>query len=182
MVSGHVFIATSLDGYIARTDGSIDWLNAASASGEDHGYGEFIAGMDGILMGGETFRTVMGFEPWPFTLPVMVLSRRLEMALLPEWLAGKVTIVRSLEAGIGLAANSGWHRIYVDGGETIQAGLAAGLIRDMVISRLPVLLGQGRPLFGSGRADLQLHHVSTRSFASGLVQSRYELPDQARPE
>lgn len=181
MVSGHVFIATSLDGFIARNDGSIDWLNAANAAGEDHGYGDFIAGMDAILMGGETFRTVAGFEPWPFRQPVIVLSRKQDPALLPEWMAMRVEIVRSPAASVALAEARGWHNLYVDGGETIRACLAAGLIRDLVISRLPILLGEGRPLFGPMPADMTLHHVSTRAFPSGLVQSRYEMPDQARP-
>jgi dihydrofolate reductase len=182
MICGHVFIATSLDGFIARGDGSIDWLNAANAAGEDHGYGEFIAGMDAILMGGETCRTVAGFEPWPFSLPVIVLSRRIDPALLPGWMAQRVTIVRSLDAATALAAAKGWQQLHVDGGQTIRAALAAGLVRSMVISRLPVLLGQGRALFGPETADVSLRHISTHGFPSGLVQSRYELPAQARPE
>jgi dihydrofolate reductase len=181
MVAGHVFIAVSLDGFIARDDGSIDWLNAANAAGEDHGYGDFIAGIDAILMGRETLRTVAGFEPWPFQLPVLVLSRTQDPALLPAWLAERVTIVRSLPEATALAAAHGWRNLYIDGGQTIRGALAGGLVRSMVISRLPLLLGQGRPLFGPLPADLPLHHVATRNFPSGLVQSRYELLDQARP-
>ncbi|WP_164156204.1 dihydrofolate reductase family protein [Sandarakinorhabdus rubra] len=176
VLQGHVFIATSLDGFIARDDGSIDWLNAANAAGEDHGYGDFIAGMDAILMGRETFRTVAGFEPWPFQLPVLVLSRTQDSALLPAWLAERVAIVRSLPEATALAAARGWRNLYIDGGETIRSALAAGLVRSLVISRLPVLLGQGRPLFGPQVTDVEVRHVCTRSFPSGLVQSRYEWP------
>jgi dihydrofolate reductase len=181
MISGHVFIATSLDGFIARPDGSIDWLEGANAAGEDHGYDAFIAGMDAILMGRETFQTVARFEPWPFQLPVMVLSRTLHAERLPVGLDRHVSIVRTLDAARALAAAQGWQHLYIDGGETVRSAMASGLVRELVISRLPVLLGQGRPLFGPIPADIVLRHVSTRSFASGLVQSRYEVSDQARP-
>lgn len=175
MITGHVFIATSLDGFIARADGGIDWLDGANAAGEDHGYDRFIAGMDGIVMGHATFRLAAGFDPWPYDLPVLVLSRTCEPDSLPHALAGKVSIVRSVSAALDIAAQRGWQRLYIDGGQTIRAFLDAGIVRDMILTRVPVLLGTGLPLFGDVAADIPLRHLGTRSFPSGLVQSHYQL-------
>jgi dihydrofolate reductase len=179
MITTHVFIATSLDGYIARPDGAIDWLESANAAGEDHGYETFIAKMDGIFMGRNTFAVALGFEPWPYDLPVIVLSSSLQGGDLPQHLAGQVRIARSLEDAVAQSQQQGWARAYVDGGVTIRAFLAEGLVQDMVITRVPVLLGQGLPLFGAQHADLQMNHITTRSFLSGLVQSHYGVA--ARP-
>lgn len=172
-ITGHVFIATSLDGFIARSDGSIDWLESVAMPGEDYGYGAFVAGMDAILMGRGTFDTVAGFAEWPYQLPVMVLSRTL--ARLPAAVAERVELVRDVSDALALAATRGWHLLYVDGGATIRSCLAENAIAELVINRVPVLLGQGRPLFGPPAPPLALHHVETRSFASGLVQSRYAV-------
>lgn len=182
-VSGHVFIATSLDGYIARSDGSIDWLESVSMAGEDYGYGAFLAGMDAIVMGRGTFATVAGFAEWPYQLPVMLLSRSTSAAQLPQPVADRLHLVRDVRQALALAGSRGWRRLYVDGGATIRSWLAENTIAELVINRLPLLLGEGRPLFGAPAPPLALRHVETRSFASGLVQSRYVMAtDQARPE
>lgn len=176
MPAGHVFIATSLDGFIARADGSIDWLTARDTSGEDHGYTRFIAGIDGIIMGRGTFETVQGFDPWPYDKPVLVLSSRLAQSPVPDQLAGKVSFANlSPFNAMGWMAKRGHQRLYIDGGQIIQAFLMAGLIHDMVITRIPVLLGQGLPLFGPLAADVDLIHQDTQAFPSGLVQSRYRV-------
>ena len=177
MVTGHVFIATSLDGFIARRDGSLDWLFAASGQGEDHGYDRFMAGMDGVVMGRGSFEAVLGFGvPWPYAKPVVVLSRTLARGDLPEELRGRVAV--SAEAPRPLFERlwrEGWRRAYVDGGAVIRSFLADGLIADMVLTRAPVLIGDGRSLFGGAGPDRLLRHAETRAFPSGLVQSRYEV-------
>jgi dihydrofolate reductase len=175
MPTGHVFVATSLDGFIARRDGGLDWLQSANSAGEDHGYDGFIDRMDGIVMGRATFDVVRRFDPWPYDKPVLVLSRSLDPADLPLPLAGQITVARSLTQALTTAQERGWARVYVDGGATIRACLAAGAISDMVITRIPVLLGDGLPLFGPLSRDVPLAHRETRSFPSGLVQSRYEV-------
>lgn len=179
--TGHVFIATSLDGYIARPGGGLDWLPGMGAGedampeAEDHGYDAFIAGMDGIVMGGATFRVALGFDPWPYALPVVVASRSLADGDVPQALRGQVQIVRSLEDARAATSAMGWQDAYIDGGQVITGYLAAGAIADMVITRVPVLLGSGLPLFGALPADIRLRHLGTTAFPSGLVQSRYAV-------
>lgn len=165
-----VFIATSIDGFIARTDGALDWL---PTDPEPHGYTEFMATVDALVMGRKTFETVLAFPDWPFgAKPVVVLSSRPETLVAPtgavcDFMTGPpADIVTRLEA-------RGLRHVYVDGGVTIQRFLEAGLIQRMIITRVPVLLGTGIPLFGPVSRDIRLDHVATRSYPSGLVQSEY---------
>jgi dihydrofolate reductase len=176
MITGHVFIATSLDGFIARDDGDIGWLLERDSAGEDHGYDAFIKDIDAIVMGRGCFDGIRQMTPWPYGLPVVVMSKSLKDQPLPEALAGKVAVSDQSPAEVmaGLALQ-GHRRVYVDGGQIIQSFLRAGLIADMVITQVPVLLGQGRALFGALGADVALVHEQSRSFASGLVQSRYRI-------
>ena len=150
MTTGHVFIATSLDGFIARPDGGLDWLEQANAAGEDHGYEAFVAGIDGLVMGRATFEVALGFTPWPYDKPIIVLSATLEETGIPARLRDQVSIARSVAEARADAARRGWRRAYVDGGATIRSFLRAGAIADMVITRIPVLLRSGLPLFGPG--------------------------------
>lgn len=173
MTTGHVFIATSLDGFIARADGGLDWLQDANAAGEDHGYDAFMASIDGIFMGRETFNVSLGFDPWPYDKPLIILSTRLQHSDLPGHLVDQVSIARSVSEALAEGERRGWRRAYVDGGATIQSFLREGAVHDMVITRIPVLLGEGLPLFGPLQRDIALQHQETRSFPSGLVQSRY---------
>ena len=176
MITGHVFIATSLDGYIARSDGDIGWLLARDDPREDHGYDAFIADKDAIVMGRGSYEKVATFDTWPYDRPVLVLSRRLAGTPVPDRLRGKVRFaaLAPLEAMRALARD-GARRVYVDGGQVVQAFLRGGLIEDMVITTVPVLIGTGRPLFGALPADRDLSLVASRSFPSGLVQSTYRL-------
>jgi len=167
-----VFIGTSLDGFIARPDGALDWLPADG--GEPHGYDEFIATVDALVIGGNTYDTVLGFNGWPYgAKPVFVLSTR-KVAPAP---AGAVVEQMSGDPlEIVLALNTrGIQHIYVDGGITIQRFLRAGLIQRLIITRVPVLIGTGIPLFGALERDVVLQHISTRYFSSGLVQSEYRI-------
>jgi len=176
MITGHVFIATSLDGFIAREDGDIDWLLKHDKAGEDHGYDDFIRDIDVIVMGRGTYEAVRSMGEWFYTRPVLVLSAQLAQQEVPNELVGKVRFSDS-SAGDAMAMlwSEGARRAYVDGGRIIQSFLEIGMISDMVITRVPILLGTGRPLFSGGRRDVALAHRGTRSFPSGLVQSRYEV-------
>ena len=167
-----VFIGTSLDGFIARTNGDLDWL--PPGGGEEHGYDAFMATVDALVIGRKTYETVLTFDAWPYgEKPVYVLSTRTLAPALPgavvERLSGPpAEIVAQLAArGVG--------HVYVDGGITIQGFLQAGLIQRLIITRIPVLLGAGIPLFGALHQDIRLTHVGTRQYASGLVQSEYVI-------
>jgi dihydrofolate reductase len=175
-VKASVFCGASVDGFIARRDGALDFL---PDDPEPHGYDEFIASVDTIVMGRKTFEIVLSFGTWPFTKRVVVLSSQpldLSVAIARggtvEQMSGEpAEIVERLAA-------SGAQHLYVDGGVTIQRFLRAGLIDRLIVTRVPVLIGDGIPLFGSLPHDVRLHHVATRSYPSGLVQSEYAI----RPE
>ncbi len=175
-VFASVFVGTSLDGYLARPDGSLDFLPAGG--GESHGYDEFLATVDTILVGRKTYETVLVFDAWPYgKKPVFVLSHR-SLASPPRG-----TVVERLSGDpkkvLSSIASRGLKHVYVDGGVTIQAFLRAGLVQRLVVTRVPVLIGEGVPLFGSLPADVRLRHVATRSFPSGLVQSEYRVVGRA---
>lgn len=156
MLTCHVFIATSLDGFIARPDGSLDWLAPFDGDG-DNGYGAFVSGMDGIIMGRGTYEAVLGFGKWPYDRPVVVMSRSLSEQNIPPELLGRVSVSSRAPRDLvnDLSAN-GWRRACVDGGAIIQSFLSESLIADMAIFRMPVLIGNGRPLFGSIGHDIRL--------------------------
>jgi dihydrofolate reductase len=170
-----VFVGTSVDGFIARSNGDLEWLHARG--GEPHGYDEFIATVDTIVIGRNTFETVLGFEAWPYGEKRVVVLSSGPVALsaaaarggIVEQLGGPPAEIRS-----NLAARGAQH-LYIDGGITIQRFLRAGLIDRLVITRVPVLIGEGIPLFGSLPKDISLRHRATRSYSSGLVQSEYEV-------
>lgn len=173
-----VFIATSLDGFIAREDGCIDWLEAASATlpeGEDCGYGSFIADVDNVILGRRTFEQVLTFPAWPFgERPVHVLSPSL--AAIPEGAPATTHLWRDSPAALAAHLDGrGMRRAYVDGGEAIRSFLRAGLIDDLTVTTVPVLLGRGRALFGPVDFDVPLALVASERFANGFVQATYEL-------
>jgi len=173
-----VFIATSLDGHIARPDGALDWLPGADPDhpGEDFGYAAFMASVDTVVMGRHTFETALDFGDWPYPQHrVVVLSSR--GVTIPGALREQRIEVLSLPPTAVLAhlAEGGARRVYVDGGRTVQGFLRAGLIDELIITRVPVLLGAGIPLFGELERDIPLQHLATRSFANGLVQSHYRV-------
>jgi dihydrofolate reductase len=173
MTTGHVYIACSLDGFIARTDGGIDWLMADPPSDLMERYAAFMADKDAIVMGRATFDIVRGFDPWPYEVPVVVLSRTLGARDLPSDLAGKVRVDAGDPAHVmARLTATGCRRAYVDGGATVSAFLAAGLIEDMTITRLPILLGRGIPLFRD-IPETPLRHVRTEVLDNGAVVSRY---------
>ena len=167
-----MFVGISVDGFIARTDGSFDFLDAGG--NEPHGFEEFWASVDALVMGRKTYETALSFGTWPYgRKPVFVLSTQ-PLASAPrgavvEHVSGDPrAIVAQLEA-------RGIQHAYIDGGLTIQRFLEAGLIDRLTITRVPVLIGTGIPLFGPLSRDLKLEHVATRQFAGGLVQSEYTV-------
>lgn len=165
-----VFVGTSLDGFIARLNGEFDFL--PEGGGEPHGYDEFISTVDALVIGSKTFATVLACETWPYgKKPVFVLSTR---PLAPAPVGAVLERMSGTPAEIvsQLAARGIGH-IYVDGGITIQRFLHAGLIQRLIITRVPVLIGAGIPLFGAVPHDIALKHVATRQYTSGLVQSEY---------
>jgi len=166
-----VFIATSLDGFIAREDGGLDWLPADG--GEPHGYDEFIATVDAIVIGRRTFETVLGFAAWPYgQKPVIVLSATIANLKAPEGAVCEL-MAGPPEEIVSQLTQRGMQHLYIDGGVTIQRFLRAGLIQRLVITRIPVLLGSGIPLFGPLAKDIRFEHASTCWFPSGMVQSQY---------
>lgn len=176
MPTAHVFIATSLDGFIARADGDIGWLLQRDDPTEDHGYSAFIADKDLIVMGRGSYEKALTFDQWPYDLPVLVLSEKLADAPVPEALKGTLRFSnRTPKDTMNELERQNVHRVYVDGGQLVQSFLRDGLIADLVITSVPVLIGSGRSLFGALPQDIDLKLVSSRSFPSGLVQSSYRL-------
>ncbi len=173
-----VFIAASLDGFIARPDGDIDWLHRpeyAMPDGDDFGYKRFIASVDALVMGRNSFEKVLSFPSWPYDgTPVVVLSSR--PRAIPTHLQNKVEVVNSSPADLVKAlAAQGKKHLYIDGGITIQHFLQAGLIDEITLTQIPVLLGAGLPLFASIGREIALELVESRSADNGFVQSRYRL-------
>lgn len=176
MIRASVFIAISLDGFIARPDGDISWLLQRDDPTEDHGYSDFIADKDTIVIGRGSYEKVLTFDMWPYDCPVLVLSKQLVGTSVPETLKGKVQFSNlAPQEVLTELTQQNVHRVYVDGGQLVQSFLRAGLINDMVITTVPVLIGAGRPLFGTLPQDIDLTLLSSRSFPSGLVQSTYRI-------
>lgn len=176
MPKGHVFIAQSLDGYIARPDHQLDWLEKQNVEGEDHGYAEFVDGMDGIVMGSNSFERVRGYDIWPYDKPVVVLSQSLGPDAIPAALADKVRLSPARPMRLVAALKEeGWKNIYVDGGSVVQSFLRADLIQEVTITTVPILLGHGKRLFGVLDRDVDLKLEEVHAFPSGLVTTRYTV-------
>jgi dihydrofolate reductase len=171
-----VFIARSLDGYIADTDGGIDWLNAVpNPEGIDMGFNKLMNRIDAIVMGRNTFETVLSFDgPWPYSKPVYVLSSTLSSV--PEALDKKVVILAGEISDVLRHIHQNGHlKLYIDGGGTIQNFLSAHEIDEITITTIPVLLGGGLPLFRKTHESMSLEHVSTEVFLNQMVQSTYRV-------
>ena len=169
-----VFIATSLDGYIADKNGEIDWLNSIpNPNNYDLGYSEFTSQIDALVMGRKTFETVCGFNiEWPYKKTVFVLSNSLTK--IPEELKGKVELVKGdLKKVIEEIHEKGFKNLYIDGGKTIQSFLNEDLIDEMIITLIPYLLGGGVPLFAELPKRLDFECVDTKIFLGMVVQNRF---------
>lgn len=176
-----MFVGTSVDGFIARPDGAVDFLGVAEPIEGDMGFAAFMAGIDVMVMGRNTFDTVIDMITadesigWPYgQTPVMVMtSRPLEIppALTETVEATAADPVELLE----MLADRGHEHAYIDGGLTVQSFLRAGLVDELIVTDVPVLIGSGRALFGELDSDIVLDHVETIVFENGCVQTRYEL-------
>jgi len=170
-VRASVFVGASLDGFIARPNGTFDFL---PDDPEPHGFEEFFASVDALVVGRKTYETALAFSSWPYgNKPVFALSSR----PLPPAPAGAVVehlsgTPNEIVAGL---AGRGIQHIYVDGGRTVQEFLRAGLIDRITVTRVPVLIGSGITIFGALANDIRLRHLATRAYPSGLVQSEYEV-------
>jgi dihydrofolate reductase len=173
-----VFVGISVDGFMARANGDLDFL--PPGGGEPHGYDEFIASVDALVIGRMTFEKVLTFENWPYgdKRVVVLSSRPVDLSAvrggIVEQMAGSPAEI------VSKLADSGARHLYVDGGITIQRFLRAGLVQRLIITRVPVLIGDGIPLFGTVARDIRLRHVATRHYASGLVQSEYQVVEPGR--
>lgn len=172
-----IYIATSLDGFIARSNGDISWLeNVPNAHNSDFGYGDFINRIDGVILGRNTYETVLEFESWPYTPPVFVLSNSLDK--IPEEFEDKVEIVNGeLKSILKTLEEKGIHNLYIDGGKTIQSFLKEDLIDEMIITTVPILLGSGIPLFGDIKRDLKFKCEKVE-YISQFVVKHYYMRDK----
>ena len=173
-----VFIATSLDGYIARENGDLDWLDDANTTvpeGEDYGFAAFMATVDMLVMGRKTYEQVLAFGEWPYgDTPITVMSRK------PVELPDNVpkTVTHSSESPQELCDRlelNGIRHIYVDGGNTVQRFLSAKLVDEITLSIIPILLGSGIPLFSSQYSDVKLSCLETKQYDSGIIQLKYRI-------
>lgn len=173
-----VFVGVSLDGFIARPNGDLDWLmGEGGGDSAEYGYNEFIADIDAIVMGRNTFEKVLTLDKWYYgNKRLVVLSHRPVDLTVARARGGVVEQMAGAPSEIvSKLAASGASRLYIDGGITIQQFLRAGLIHRLIISRLPVLIGQGIPLFGSLSRDVLLRHIKTKTYPGGMVQSEYHV-------
>ncbi|CAM1345254.1 dihydrofolate reductase family protein [Tenacibaculum amylolyticum] len=170
-----VFIATSLDGYIADKNGGIDWLHSIpNPNNEDTGYLNFIKGIDALVMGRTTYETVLSFDiPWPYNKPVFVLSNKLTE--ISHSHKEKVFLVKgSLTEVLDQIHKKGFHRLYIDGGTVIQNFLKEDLIDELIISKIPVLLGSGIPLFGELSDKLEFELTGVKTYLTQITQTSYK--------
>ena len=170
-----VYIATSIDGFIARPDGGVDWLDVAGPDDEDYGFFEFMAGIDALVMGRKTLETALSLGPWYYgETPVICLSSTLQAP--PEGTPDTVELMNaSPQVVVDTLKARGLESLYIDGGTTIQQFIDAGLITRFIIARIPVIIGEGIPLFGKVPADIKLQHVKTDIFDNDITKSEYTV-------
>jgi dihydrofolate reductase len=183
--TGSVFLGMSVDGFIARLDGTLSFLDGDGGGssddgsapapddgeGGDFGFAEFVASIDAVVMGRSTYEFIQQFADWPYQgKPVHVLSTTLVPGA-----DDRITVHSSFDEAVAALSAAGYRRVYVDGGRTVHTFLAAGLIGDLTLSRVPVLIGSGLTPFGELAADIRLEHERTRTFPSGMVQSTYRV-------
>ncbi|TGM51996.1 dihydrofolate reductase [Leptospira biflexa] len=176
MVSLKAYIANSLDGFIAKKDGSVEWIHAEKyqLEKEDFGYEAFMESIDCIVMGRITFETVLQFDPYPFeTVPVMVVTKNPNYQIESKHQISVFT--RPLRELVPFLETKGYQNIYVDGGKLIQSFLQESMLDTITITQIPILLGSGIPLFGVTENEIELKHRKTQSYPNGFVQTEYEI-------
>lgn len=166
-----LYIASSLDGYIATPDGGVEWLSAVEVESEDYGYQAFFDTIDALIMGSRTYEQILGFGTWPYRdKPCWVMSRR----ALPQAVPTVHVTDEDMEDLLKRLQNQGLNRLWLVGGSAlVDTFERAGCIDEYIISVVPQLLGDGVPLFTPGRRPRALELVNSRSYPSGLVQLNY---------
>ena len=177
--TGSVFLGMSVDGFIARLDGDLTWLTGGAegggapddGGGGDFGFSDFVSAVDALVMGRGTYDVIAPMDEWPYQgRPIHVISTTLEPGADP-----RITVHASFEAAVAALEAAGYRRVYVDGGRTVRTFLAAGLIGDLTLSRVPVLIGSGHTPFGPLPADVPLEHQRTEVYPGGMVQTTYRV-------
>ncbi len=170
------YMAISLDGFIARKDGGLDWLDV-DTGGDDCGFKEFLASIDAMIMGRATFQKILEIGQWVYgDIPVYVPSATLHSSDVPQHLHGKVIIVNgSTQVLLEQLRSNGKKRIYVDGGKMLQSFIREGLLDELTLTQFPIQLGTGIPLFGEIKGDVKWKLTSSKAFPFGLVQNQYSL-------
>jgi dihydrofolate reductase len=170
----YVYIARSLDGFIADKDGNIDWLNnIPNPESNDFGFNEFMNHIDAVVMGRNTFEKVVSFGVWPYNKPVYIISTSLNS--LPQKYSGKAEILNLNPSQIiEKLKKDGMKYLYIDGGALIQSFLSEDLIDELIITTIPILLGGGIPLFGKLHNRLKFRHIKIEVLINSLVKSYYQ--------
>lgn len=173
-----VYIAISLDGFIARKDGALDWLDEANTTvpdGEDCGFQAFMNSVDTLIMGRKTFEQILSFGEWPYGSTTVIVLSRNSISFPPNV---PETVVNSSEAPrelLNRLSGEGAEHVYVDGGITIQGFLSENLVNEITVTVIPVILGDGIPFSGPLPKDIHLAHVRTRAFDFGFIQTTYSV-------
>ena len=176
MPTGHIMMAMTLDGFVARSDRTLDWLNKQRTEGEDHGFEAFQDSVDVIVMGSGSFRTLLGFDGWAYSKPVIVLSNSMTDADIPDHLKDKVELSNESPEDLMVRLTArGYQRVYVDGGAIIRTFLKLGFVKDMKVTVVPILIGEGIRLFGEIDDDIDLKLEKVTDYPSGLVSLNYSL-------
>lgn len=174
--NGYVFMASSLDGFVARQDNSLDWLMKYGIDENDTSFEEFTKNIDVLVMGSGTFKTVLGFEQWPYKMPVYVMSRRLTQDDVPEALQNQVTIKALNPKELMLFLyKKGLNNAYIDGGKLVQSFINDGLIKEITLTQIPILIGQGKRLFGEIDTDIDLELITSKPMKFGFIQNHYQV-------
>ncbi len=177
--TGSVFLGMSVDGFIARPDGDLSWLTGGDeaggapddGAGGDFGFADFVAAIDALVVGRGTYDVIAPIDEWPYQgKPVHVISTTMTPGA-----DERITVHRSFDDAVAALQAAGYRRVYVDGGRTVRTFLAAGLIGDLTLSRVPVLIGAGHTPFGELPADVPLEHERTHVFPGGMVQTTYRV-------
>lgn len=174
--NGYVFMASSLDGFVARQDNSLDWLMKYGVDENDNSFVEFTKNIDVLVMGSGTFKTVLGFEQWPYKMPVYVMSRSLTQDDIPEALQNQVSInaLNPKELMLFLY-KKGLNNAYIDGGKLVQSFMNDGLIKEITLTQIPILIGQGKRLFGELDNDIDLELITSKPMKFGFIQNHYQV-------
>jgi dihydrofolate reductase len=176
MTTFHAFLGCSLDGFIAGPNGELQWLTDFDERLGDTGYDEFFGSVDALITGRTTYETMRGFDPGFYKgTPIHVLSTTMPAGAREPMGRSRVTVHPDIPSLRAVLADAGVRRAYADGGRTVQSFLAAGLLTDIVITRVPVLIGEGIPLFGPSPSPLYATLEDTRQLGAGAVQSRYRF-------